>query len=930
MVGMAKTATTPDDRQLRREIRTLGDQLGDVLRAQQGDDAFDLVERVRALAKARRKGDRAAEKTLIRLLGSLDTDTIAPLIQALSVFFDLANLAEDRHRVRVLRQRDQARGPRRESLAMLAETFRKSGASAEEVQQTLNRAVIELVFTAHPTEAKRRSVREKIRDLRSHMAELDRDNLRPRDRKAILHRVQADLTGLWQTDFVRFRRPSVLEELDRSLFFASNLWRVIPRLYRDLRHALDRAYPDAHIDIPPLLTFGTWIGGDRDGNPFVTADITRRALQTLRREAISRHIEQARLARRNLSVSTQKASVSDDLLAAIDNAQLRWPAVRESVQHLSEHEPYRRWLRIVQWRLEQAVDADLVTAPPDGAFTDGLELVNALTLMRDSLAQHKGELIAEAHLDDWICQARVFGLHLMRLDVRQESTWYHDVMAEILATLGICDTYADLDEAGRQRVLSTSMPCRDAISRDSLSDNARETLDLFMLLARVVDASGPGSLGVHIISMTHAPSDMLVVLWLSQWAAAQQGLADDRLPMPIAPLFETIDDLHQAPTILDAVLQHAAYADHVLALTTGDMPTQNIMIGYSDSTKDGGYLTACWGVHAAQMNIARQAAERNVKVRFFHGRGGSLGRGGGPAARSIRSLPPGTVDVGLRVTEQGEVLSERYDDPAIAHRHLEQVAHASLLQAWGGVAADDRGAPSDDDADGEMFSHLAARARAVYRELVDSPGFIAYFEQATPITQIEQLPIGSRPSRRKAERSLTTLRAIPWVFSWTQCRHIIPAWYGLGSAIGEYMAASRSRRDELRRLYTQSQFFRATIDNAALALAKADIGIARHHAGLVENADARKRIWSMIEQEYDRSAKAVLAIIGKRRLLAEVPWLKRSIEVRNPYVDPLNLIQVELFRRLRDVPAESDEHDTIASLIRLSIQGIAGGLRTTG
>lgn len=903
----------------------MGELLGEVLREQEGDEAFERVEQIRALAKQRRKegeGSQEAERELSELVASLDETQLIAMVQALSVFFDLANLAEDRHRVRVIRQR-QRKGDRTalESVASAIAMFRKADMAPADVQQLLDRLSIEFVFTAHPTEAKRRSIREKVRDMREHLHELDDPMLPPRERDRLQRQLRGDLTAMWQTNFVRFRRPSVLEELDRSLFFAGNLWDVTPRLYRDLRTALAEHYPDDTFTIPPLLRFGTWIGGDRDGNPNVTAQVTRQALMTLRRESLKRHIAQAAATRRALSMSTTKAGVSDELTAGYERACDRWPKLRERTEHLSKSEPYRRFLHVVQWRLEQALNAKPLEQPPDGAYETSREFVDDLRLMRQSLHEHRGALIADAHLEDWICQAEVFGFHLMRLDVRQESTWYHEVMGELLGLLGLCDGYGELDEAGRQRVLSETMPCKQAIDESQLSEQAAETVALFRLLASVCAMSGPDGLGAHVISMTHQPSDVLVVLWLCKWAAGQEGLDEGRLPMPIAPLFETIDDLARAPQTLDAILTNDAYIEHARALGGN----QVVMIGYSDSTKDGGYLAACWHLYDAQVAIERKTTQHGVDVVFFHGRGGSLGRGGGPAARSITSLPPQTLRSGMRITEQGEVLAERYDDPDIAHRHLEQMLGATL--AWASQA-DAQGSQQSRPMH-EIVGEMAADARRTYRELVDQPGFIAYFEQATPIEQIEQLPIGSRPSRRVGERSLEKLRAIPWVFSWTQCRHMIPAWYGLGSALTEQMK-KRGERERLKQLYANDPFFRATIDNAALALAKADMGIAHVHASLVENADVREAIWSDIREEYDRSRKAVLALIGKRQLLADVPWLKRSIEVRNPYVDPLNFIQVELFRRLRSVPEGDERAGDIAALIRLSIQGIAGGLRTTG
>lgn len=908
------------DETLQDEVRWLGRMLGEVVRDHEGTPVLELVEEVRRLSLSRREDETEAGGLLRSLIAGLSFDEMEPLIQALSVSFDIANLAEDRHRVRVIRDRERSgSSSETESIRHAVARLHSDGKRPDEVQAILDRTMIEFVFTAHPTEAKRRSVREKVRDLRGHLYDLDDEDLLPSEKRELSSRVRTDLVGLWQTDFVRFRRPTVLEELDRSLFFAGNLWDVVPDLFRDVRGALSEFFPGEDFALPTLLRFGSWIGGDRDGNPNVTAEITAEAMRILRREALERHLYQARIAGRNLSTSSRKAGVSEELAGAISKALQRWPESEAHGRHLSDDEPYRRWLRIVRWRLERTGEVEWEHPHPEGAYRTPEELSADLRLMERSLADHHGELLAATYLSDWICQTEVFGFSLMRLDVRQESGWYHKVMGELLKEAGITSEYARLAEEDRAEVLASSIPFRGSFALESLSPESREALTLFRLLAKAGKRSGWGGLGANIISMTHEASDVLAVLWLGSWAAAQEGLPDDRLPIPIAPLFETIDDLHAAPETLDRILGSPVYRDHVRA--TGDR--QIVMVGYSDSTKDGGYFAACWNLYEAQLRLQEPAERHGVPLVFFHGRGGALGRGGGPAARHIRSLPPGTFQAGLRITEQGEVLAERYDDPRIARRHLQQIL--SAVMSWSGqgreTGTEDIAVPQ------ELFTRLSARSRQVYRRLVEHPGFIRYFEEATPVSEIEQLPIGSRPARRSAERSLGTLRAIPWVFSWTQSRHMIPAWYGLGTALEE---AENDAVPSLAAIYRENAFFRATIDNALLALAKADMGIARMHASLVQDESVRNEIWEMVFNEYNRTVDAVLRLTGQSELLDGIPWLKRSIDVRNPDVDPLNLLQVELFRRLRALSPESEEEDRARALIRLTIQGISGGLRTTG
>ncbi len=923
-------------------MRALGELLDGVVRTQAGEETLARVREIRSLARARREGDEPAEARLVELLSGLATEAIEPVVIALSVYFDLANLAEDRQRVRVVRARERDDTPGAESLEAAIGELARSGVSADALQSLLDDTGIDLVFTAHPTEAKRRSVREKVRDLRRHLRELDNADLLPRERERLRLGLEADLTGLWQTEFIRFRRPAVLEELDRSLFLAENLWEVVPGLFRELESALRRHYPDRPFRLPPVVRFGTWIGGDRDGNPYVTTAVTRQALERLRAEALERHLARAAAARRALGMSSRRAGVSDELVEALEEVLELWPELGDELAHLSATEPYRRWLRVVHWRLERTMGARLLAPLPSGAYADPDELVEDLERMRHSLSEHAGGLLADAHLADWIRQVRVFGFTLMRLDVRQESSGYHRVVGELLAHLGHHHGYDGLDEAGRRRVLVAAIArlregsCEEAIEGNGsqgevpgeggLSEDAREAVALFDLLASVCRLSGPDALGALVISMTHQPSDVLAVLWLASRAASAAGLEGARLPVPITPLFETIDDLRQAPDTLEDLLSEPVYREQVRALGNRQM----VMVGYSDSTKDGGYLAASWGLYEAQYRMQRPADRHGVQLLFFHGRGGALGRGGGPAARHVRSLPARTLRAGLRITEQGEVLAERYDDPEIARRHVQQVLSAVLECAGGATTGSVPRVhpPGAEGADADLLRAMGARARAAYRELVELPGFLRYFEEATPVTQIEQLPIGSRPAHRRAERTLETLRAIPWVFSWTQSRHLLPAWYGLGTALA--WAREEGEGPRLAELYRTSAFVGATLDNAELALAKTDPGIARMHASLVEDDEVREAVWSRIAEEYERTVREVLAVTGSEQLMAGTPWLQRSIRVRNPWVDPLNLLQVELFRRLRKAAPESPERERLGALVRLTIQGIAGGLRTTG
>jgi phosphoenolpyruvate carboxylase len=912
------------DGSLHDEIGMLGTLLDDVVADLEGAAALTRVQRFRQLAQRRREGDDDAGSALASAVRDLPDSGAAIVARAFTTFFDLANLAEDRQRVRVLRRRERERfpAPPAESIGDAVRQLQARGLTAEGMQALLDRFRLEPVFTAHPTEARRRTIREKLRDLRTTLEALDVADILPRERQDLLDRLRGDLTMLWLTDILRERRPTVLEELDRSLFFYTTLWQVVPRLYRELQQALAATYPGHPFDVPVFLRFGSWIGGDRDGNPFVTTPVTTAALARLQDEAVRYHVTHCRALRRTLGVSSERAHVGDALRRALDTACARWPEAQACANVIAPADTCRRWLRVVQWRLEQTRTRTPGQDAADGAYPHGSDLLADLDLLRASLVGAVGGDRLVAPLDDWMWQVRVFGFHVARLDVRQESRRYRQVMTELLRALGRDVDMETCDEDTRVRLLSDTMDCAETFAQ-GLSPETADAIALFRLLARIVHRGGAEALGVHVISMTRAPSDVLIVLWLSRWAARLEGLADDTLLMPIAPLFETIADLEHAPAILDRLLQHP---DYVRQLARDDR-RQCIMIGYSDSTKDGGYLAACWMTYRAQLELQAVADRHRVRTTFFHGRGGSLGRGGGPAARSILSLPSHAVGGAVRITEQGEVLAERYDTPAIAHRHLEQLAWATLLVSAGTHAEPDPSWVA-------IMRTLAETSLQAYRALVQQPGFIQYFVEATPIEEIETLPIGSRPSRRSGERTLADLRAIPWVFSWTQNRHLIPAWYGLGTAVEAFVASGADHLEQLRTLYREWPFFTAALDNAALALAKADLGIGQQYAALVTDAEVGGGIWDRIVAEHRRSVDGVLRVTGRSALLADVPWLAESIAVRNPSVDPLNIIQIEQLRRLRTARAGGSVDDAALEAARtrarLTIQGIAAGLRTTG
>lgn len=917
MIARELNASTDADIRLAGDVQRLVEILSKVLLDQMSLSAMKATLEVIRLAKARRASASANESELEGYIRALSTKDSRAVLRALCIQFDLANLAEDQQRIRVLLERESKSwpAPRAESIGEAIGRLKQAGFSPQQIQQLLNALEIEMVFTAHPTEAKRQSIRGKLRRLRQSLSKLD--GAHPRERADLHRRMHAELTSWWQTDFVRPRRPTVIEEVKRGLGFTATLWNVVPEICRDLRQALAENFPNHEFQMPTLVRFGSWMGGDRDGNPFVTSDVTAEALMQLRRNAMQNHLQQCTRMISLMSESDQKAAVMDSVRSAVASSLEQYPQVVGAVKEISVHELYRQFLKIVQWRLSQTSLGDLDHSPA-GAYADAAELRNDLELLSNSLRTGGSQSQADTDLRDWICQLDVFGFHTARLDVRQESSKYQQAIADIYKVGRICSDYLSLSESGRQKVLGETMQWPWVLPDEALSENTREILSMFRLLANAHARFGSAALGAHIVSMTHHPSDLLAVLWLAEWAGGGRG----GINMPLVPLFETIDDLQRSAGTMQDILANPLYRRRLGQ--QGNV--QMVMIGYSDSTKDGGYLTAQWELFKGQDTLVKLAqnfvSESPIRLVFFHGRGGSLGRGGGPAARGIQSLPAGSVNGKLRVTEQGEVLAERYDDPRIAHRHFEQVIGATIL-----VTALPQQAPRDSWR--QTLSELAGFAYSHYREMVEHADFLDYFQQATPIAEIEQLPIGSRPARRGAKRSLKDLRAIPWVFSWTQNRHLLPAWYGLGSAIERLVASRASAWEDLKEMYNQWPFFRGTIDNAVMALAKADMGIAMAYAKLGRASQDKHAIWHLVQSEFDRSRDAVLKITGTTEFLQNTPWLARSINVRNPFVDPLNLMQVDFLRKMRGELSE-DQQIEMQELMRLTIQGIASGLRTTG
>jgi phosphoenolpyruvate carboxylase len=903
---------------LRSEVRELGAALGRVITRIEGRETFDTVEVLRRLAKARRAGDADAEKLLAKAVGELDPQAAFNQAMAFTLYFELVNLAEENFRITLLRRRRAARAlgideghPIRESIEAAVIELKTAGLGAPEMQRLVDRLGIELVFTAHPTETKRRTLLAKLRRLAGILRARSQPESTPDSSVLDAETVEREIASLWLTDRSRTVRPEVKDEARTGLwYFDMTLVETMPRLQRDMERALARHYPTVR---PPQrwLTFGSWIGGDRDGNPEVTASVTADVLLLHRRLALEKLRATSSELGRILTVSDRRDSVVPALKRAL-REDLHLSKHLDELEKRYPHEPYRLLLGVLHERLGQARDElrdsrTLLGGAVIGSALSRETVSDTFNTIRAGLEAGRGGMLSGGELAAATNQFEVFGLHTARLDLRQHSLLHEAAVAEIL---GRAD-YPKLNEEAKRAVLLsaiiTAVPA-DAAALARFSKETRNVVDPLVLAGEVVRVIGPEALGIYIISMTNGVSDILEVELLQKIAGAS---------LPISPLFETLDDLERAPVVLSEFFS-----------LPGRRPAhQHVMLGYSDSNKDCGYITANWALFQAQDSISRVCRAVGVAVTLFHGRGGSIARGGGPAAKAILAQPAGLRDGAIRVTEQGEVLSTRYHDPDLAHRILEQMAYGVMLGIQ--AAAAEAQVPQDWR---DTMEEMSRTGFAAYKALVhDDPEFLAFWRQATPIDEISNLKLGSRPTYRRATQSVSDLRAIPWVFSWMQSRFNFPGWFGLGTALTSVLRRGAKERERLRAMHAGWPFFQTLIDNAQLTMRKADMGIASLYAGLVEDAKIRRRMLGILNAEFERTEAAILKVTGQKRLLGREPVLLRSVELRNPYIDPLNYIQVDMMRRLRSgATLDPREADGIRAVIELTINGISGGLKNTG
>ncbi len=924
----------PQDQPLIEDIRLLGRILGDTIRDLEGQPIFDIVEQVRKLSvRFRRDTDHQADRELKRLLKRLSADQAVSVIRAFTYFSHLANLAEDRHHLRRRAAHGQAGRAQQGSLEHALARLKAAGVEAQAVAAFLDQSQVSPVLTAHPTEVQRKSVLDAERDIAELLTQ--RDALRPRagarsagawlerqlrDNEAL---IRSRVVQLWQTRLLRFSRLTVADEVETALsYYEATFLREIPRLYRDLEDGLGQRA------LRSFLRMGQWIGGDRDGNPNVTAATLEYAMRRQSDVALRRHLTELHLLGGELSLSTRLVSVSPELQELAD-------ASPDTNEHRQD-EPYRKALTGMYARLAATLkdltggDAARHALAPQRPYQDAGQLLADLAVIDASLRGHGAGALAERRLRALLRSVDLFGFHLASVDLRQSSDQHEVVVAELLAAARLCPSYQSLDEAAKQGLLTSLLadarPLR--VMGHAYSRWAQDEIAVFETARTLRERLGALAIRHYIISHTESASDLLEVLLLMKETGLLHGTLDGeaRCDLIVVPLFETIADLRRA----SAVMSEFYACPGVAPMVARSGAEQEVMLGYSDSNKDGGIFTSNWELYQASLALAglfdSMAATHPVRLRLFHGRGGSVGRGGGPSYQAILAQPAGTVRGQIRLTEQGEVIGSKYANPEIGRRNLETLVaatlEASLLPAPRAVPAPFLRAAAA----------LSEHSQQAYRGLVyETPGFAEYFFASTPVREIAELNIGSRPASRKASGRIEDLRAIPWSFSWAQCRLALPGWYGFGSAVERFTSDEGMDNPDaawalLRRMWRQWPFFSTLLSNMDMVLAKSDLALAARYAELVKDVRLRRRVLETIQVEWRRTAQALSAITGAKQRLAGNPALQRSIRHRFPYIDPLHHLQVELVRRHR--AGQSEER--VQRGIHLSINGISAGLRNSG
>ncbi|MFB3168968.1 phosphoenolpyruvate carboxylase [Neobacillus sp. 179-C4.2 HS] len=907
---------------LRRDVKLLGQILGEILVSHGGTELFDKVEKIRLMCKTLRTHfDNEIYSELKDEIANLKSPMRKQVIRAFSMYFHLINIAEQNHRIRRRRQYqledDSIVQPHSIESAILS--LKENNINEDIIQEVLNKLSLELVITAHPTEAAKRSILEIQQRIAVILKKLDYPLLTKRERSKLEESLFNEVTILWQTDELRHNKPTVLDEVRNGLYyFDQTLFEVLPEIHREVEICLEKNYSTKQWDVPNFLRFGSWIGGDRDGNPNVTPEITWETLHKQRKLVLKKYKNVLVDLMKRYSHSTSRVEVSDELVQSLEVEENKY--LTDDKKWPVEGEVYRRKFAIIIERLKQVGKSDL-------GYHSAEELLEDLYVVKRSLNNHHPAAHELKTIQKLIRQVQLFGFHLATLDIRNHSGEHEAAMTEILRKVQISDNYAELSEDEKVKILESILmdPRPLLLLNEDYSPETQQMIQVFQMISNAHKVFGKRSISVYLVSMTKSASDLLEVLVLAKEAGIYRLHADGTVEsqLNVAPLLETIDDLTAGPKIMETLFQMPVYRNHLKVMND----QQEIMLGYSDGSKDGGTLTANWKLYKAQLEIHEMASKYHIGLKFFHGRGGSLGRGGGPLNKSLLSQPAETIGDGVKITEQGEVLSSRYLLEDIAYRSLEQ-ATSTLMLATAHVSKEAEPGNLRDEGWESAIEVISSAALKKYQSLVfGDADFLTYFNEATPLRELGDLNIGSRPMSRKNRGRFEDLRAIPWVFAWTQSRQLLPAWYAAGTGLESYAQKSEQNLQQLQQMYENWPFFRSTIDNLQMALMKADITTAKEYLSLVEDQKIAERIFSNILEEYERTKAILLKITGDNELLDHTPNIKDSVYRRNPYVDPLNFLQVELIKELRNQDEPSEE---LLTEVLLTISGISAGLRNTG
>ncbi|PUE36819.1 phosphoenolpyruvate carboxylase [Limnohabitans sp. Hippo4] len=931
-----KRNSRDNERPLVEDIRLLGRILGDVIREQEGAEIYELIEKIRKLSVAfRRDADHAADKALKKLLKGLPGDHAVSVIRGFTYFSHLANLAEDRHHIRRRAIHERVGDTQEGSIEVALQRLRWAGITPKIISQTLAHSFVSPVLTAHPTEVQRQSILSAERDIAELLHERDeikaraavvnatKDALTPKELAANEQRMRARVMQLWQTRLLRFSKLTVADEIENSLsYYESTFLREIPKIYASLEEALG-THP-----VAPFLRMGQWIGGDRDGNPNVNAQTLQQALKRQAEVALRHYLTEVHYLGSELSLSAMLVDFPPAMKALAEKSP-------DTNAHRMD-EPYRRALTGMYARLAATLksltggDAARHAVEPQNPYADASSFLADLKIIQTSLKSHHAQALAAQRLDPLIRAVEVFGFHLTTVDLRQSSDQHEKVVDELLHTARIEKDYAALDETSKRAVLmqllNDARPLR--IPGAVYTEHTQSELAIFEAALAARATYGAEAIRHYIISHTETVSDLLEVLLLQKEVGLMRGTLDDKalVDLIVVPLFETIEDLRNSASIMREFYALPGIAN----LVKRSGAEQDIMLGYSDSNKDGGIFTSNWELYRAEVALVedfdRLANSHNIQLRMFHGRGGTVGRGGGPSYQAILAQPPGTVRGQIRLTEQGEVIGSKYANPEIGRRNLETLVAATLEAT---LLQPTKTAPRNFL---ETAAQLSEASMAAYRHLVyETAGFNDYFFGATPIREIAELNIGSRPASRKANQKIEDLRAIPWGFSWGQCRLTLPGWFGFGSAVEKFLDRPTDKERKaalalLQKMVKQWPFFKTLLSNIDMVLAKSDLALASRYSELVSDVKLRKKIFAAIETEWHRTADVMTLLTGEKHRLANNPALARSIRHRFPYIDPLHHLQVELIRRYREGKAD----ERVQRGIHISINGIAAGLRNTG